>query len=107
MKNKELITKLQECATACFHCADACLFEDNVSKMAACIQTDHVCGSVCLTTSKILAGSFQDVNDLVRYCAKICGMCAEECRQHDHDHCQECARACESCKEACLSYLNN
>jgi hypothetical protein len=44
---------------------------------------------------------------LIKYCAKICGICAEECSKHSHDHCQACAKACEACKEACLSHLNN
>jgi hypothetical protein len=106
MKRKELIINLQECANACFHCADACLQEESISHMRDCIQTDQVCGTICLSTSKILAGSFEDVNDLVKYCAKICRSCAEECGKHAHDHCQACAKACQECKEACLLYLN-
>lgn len=106
MKRNQLITRLQECANACFYCADACLQEKDVNPMKACIQTDQVCGSVCLTTSKVLSGSFEEVNDLIKYCAKICGICADECSKHDHDHCQACAKACNSCKEASLAYLN-
>jgi hypothetical protein len=106
MKRKELIIKLQECANACFHCADACLQEENASDRRGCIQIDQVCGTICLSASKILAGSFEDVNDLVKYCAKICGSCAEECGKHENHHCQACAKACQDCEEACLLYLN-
>ncbi len=106
MTRHDLITKLQECANACFNCADACLQEEDVSHMRDCIQTDQVCGSICLTTSKILSGSFKEVNDLVKYCAKICEICAIECSSHSHDHCQKCAKACHECKDACRAYLN-
>ena len=106
MKRKELIIKLQECANACFSCADACLHENDVSHMRDCIQTDQVCGSICLTTSKILSGSFKDIDDLIKYCAKICGICADECGKHSHEHCKKCAEACRACEEACQSFVS-
>lgn len=105
MKNSKLIEALNNCVTHCNHCADACLDSDDIKMMVSCIRTDRVCAEVCSTTAEVLATSYKDVKDLVKYCHKICVACAEECEKHDHKHCQECADACRKCAEACEEYL--
>tara|TARA_R110002012_G_scaffold48838_1_gene126772 strand:+ start:107 stop:430 length:324 start_codon:yes stop_codon:yes gene_type:complete len=105
MRNSELISALGNCINHCNYCADACLEEENVKMMVNCIRTDRVCAEVCSTLSQVLATKFEDVDDLVRYCQKVCNSCADECSQHDHKHCQDCAEACRKCAEACESYL--
>jgi hypothetical protein len=31
----------------------------------------------------------------------MCEDCADECEQHDHDHCQVCAEVLRECAESC------
>lgn len=103
MINTQTFRILNECASTCFYCADACL--DESSDMAACIRNCQVCGEICSTVSKILSTSFSDVKLLVTYCKSICEACAAECEKHDHDHCNLCAKACRACASACEDYL--
>jgi hypothetical protein len=105
MKNKSLMNALGNCITHCNYCADACLEEENLKMMVSCIRLDRVCAEVCSTLHQILATRYDDVDDLVRYCMKVCEACAQECEKHEHDHCEECAKACRDCAEACRAYL--
>ncbi|PAV30537.1 hypothetical protein CIL05_05400 [Virgibacillus profundi] len=38
---------------------------------------------------------------LAKACAEICEAYGNECKKHDHDHCQRCAQACFDCAETC------
>lgn len=105
MRNETLMNALGRCITHCNHCADACLDEDNVKKMVACIRLDRACAEVCSALHQILATRYADIDDLVRYCQKICEACAEECGKHEHQHCKDCADACRDCADACANYL--
>ncbi len=105
MKNESIIQTLNACAAACNHCADACLGEDHVDRMVTCIRTDRVCAEICSATAKVLSMSYGPIDELLQFCARVCGSCAEECEQHNHDHCQACAKACTECREACLQIL--
>ncbi|CAM3298124.1 four-helix bundle copper-binding protein [Aequorivita lipolytica] len=105
MKNEKLIQALGNCINHCNYCADACLDEENVKMMVNCIRTDRVCAEVCSTLNQLLATGFKDVEDLVRYCARICDTCATECSKHEAKHCKECAEACKKCAEECRVYL--
>ncbi|MCF4100886.1 four-helix bundle copper-binding protein [Gillisia sp. M10.2A] len=105
MRNEKLIHALGNCINHCNYCADACLDEDNVKMMVKCIRTDKVCAEVCAALNQVLATGYTDVNDLVKYCIKVCKACAEECEQHDHKHCQDCAKACNDCVKACQEFL--
>jgi hypothetical protein len=105
--NKEVITKLFNCAAACEYCADACLNEDNIKMLVECIRLDKDCADICRTTANFLSRDSKQSNELLRVCADICRACAEECEKHDHhDHCIECARACRECEEACRSLVS-
>src|SRR5680860_108917 len=99
MRNSKLIHALGNCINHCNYCADACLSEPNVKMMVKCIRLDHVCAEVCSTVTQILSMDYDKVEDLIKYCKKICGECADECGKHDHDHCKECAKACRECAE--------
>ncbi|MAP53536.1 four-helix bundle copper-binding protein [Altibacter sp.] len=106
MRHEKLIHALGNCINHCNYCADACLDEPNVKQMVSCIRTDRVCAEVCSTLNQLLAMDYKEVDDLVRYCIKVCKACAEECGQHDHDHCKQCAEACKKCIEACEDFLS-
>ncbi|MTI22773.1 four-helix bundle copper-binding protein [Fulvivirga sp. RKSG066] len=102
MKNhKELILKLNECASACQHCSDACLDEEDVSHMINCIRLDRDCADICRLTSQLLSRGSDQVEKLIDVCEAICRKCAEECEKHDNEHCKKCATACRECEEAC------
>lgn len=105
MRNEKLIHALGNCINHCYHCADACLDEEDVKMMVRCIRADRVCAEVCSALKRIVATSFEDVDELVRYCIKICNLCAEQCEEHQMDHCQRCAEACRNCIAECEKYL--
>lgn len=105
MKNEKLIHALGNCINHCNYCADACLDEDDIKMMVHCIRLDRVCAEVCSTLNQLLVTGYDDVEELVRYCIKVCKACAEECGKHEMEHCQKCAEACNQCIEACEAYL--
>lgn len=105
MKNQKLIHALGNCINHCNYCADACLDEEDVKMMVDCIRLDRVCAEVCSSLNQILVTGYSDVDDLVRYCQKICNACADECSKHTTQHCKDCAEACRACAEECAKYL--
>ena len=105
MRNEKLIHALGNCINHCNYCADACLDEENVKMMVQCIRTDRICAEVCSTLNQAIATGFDDVDDLVRYCLKVCSLCAEECEKHEAKHCQLCAEACRNCAAECRNFL--
>ncbi|MBK6266202.1 four-helix bundle copper-binding protein [Marivirga sp. S37H4] len=102
--NQELLQKLGACAAACEMCADACLGEDDIKKMVRCIRLDRDCAKICYTTASFVASHSEHTERLIKECEELCRMCAEECEQHEMDHCRECAKACRECEEACKSF---
>ena len=99
--HSNLINTILECAWACERCMNACLEEQDVQKMAHCIELDRDCAEVCFLAAKLLARDSEIAHQYLRVCEEACRICAEECSLHDHEHCQECARACRRCEEAC------
>jgi hypothetical protein len=89
------------CAQECEHCADACLSERDVAKMAACIRLDKDCAEICWSVAAFLSRSSLFAQEMCRVCADICDACGQECRKHKMDHCQKCADECERCAEEC------
>lgn len=100
-QHQELINALHECAVACNHCYDACLKEEDVKMMAACIRLDRECADICSYLEQAVSRNTPFLSELATVCAKICEACGNECKQHDHEHCQKCAEACFKCAEAC------
>jgi hypothetical protein len=100
-KNETLISALNDCASACARCATACLDEEHVKMMTACIKLDLDCADICKVTASFLARGSVHGKHLLKECAEICRACGDECSKHDMDHCQQCAEACRRCEEAC------
>ena len=97
-----------DCAVACTICADACMAEDDVGDMVACIRLDIDCADICVTTGLLIARpSARDAETLrlqLQSCAAACRACGEECERHGRhgmEHCRVCAEACRACAEAC------
>lgn len=107
MENKQLIDTLNECTAACNYCAHACLQEENVKKLAKCIELDLDCAGATAYAAELAARSSGLLNKQLEVCAEICRLCAEECEMHaskmNMQHCKECAEACRRCEDACLS----
>ena len=101
--NSKLLNALSACADACNMCSTACLEEQDVKMMAACIKLDMDCSQICALTAAFVTRGSEHAQRLLQECAEICRKCAEECEKHKYDHCKACAEACRKCEEACKS----
>lgn len=102
------IDAASRCASSCASCADACLHGDHVEHMVRCIDLDNQCAAICRATVEVLSrpGPNGDSwREVVKACIAVCRECADECRTHDHEHCQVCAQDCDACVEACEALL--
>lgn len=104
--HQDIIRALEHCASVCDYCAAACLEEDQVAKLTACIRLDIQCAAVCRLQALLLVHDSQYSRDITRTCIRLCRSCAEECSQHEHEHCQQCAQACHTCAQACEALVN-
>ena len=99
------------CTATCTSCADACLGEQDVTKLVRCIRLNLDCADVCEATGRIVTRRTEAdltlVRDSVVACATACRICADECDRHaeHHDHCRVCAEECRRCELACHDLL--
>ncbi|MGE6753867.1 four-helix bundle copper-binding protein [Rossellomorea sp. NPDC071047] len=100
-KYQSVINALHECMVACNHCYDSCLKEEDLNMMKECIRYDRECADMCAYLEQSLVRGTPFASELAGVCAAICEACGEECKKHDHDHCQACADACFKCAEEC------
>lgn len=107
--NPNLAEEEQECLEACLAavqvcewCADACLDE---SGMAECVRLCRDVVDIASLHSHLTARNSPHSSELAELCASICEACAEECAQHEHDHCQACADILPECAEACRTMV--
>lgn len=98
---KTCIDACYACAAACDHCAVSCLQEQDVKKMARCIQLDIDCAEICRLAAGYMARGSEFAKQFCSLCADICKACGDECAKHEPKHCQECAEACRLCAEEC------
>lgn len=95
------------CQVVCLSCADACLSEQQVDTLRACIAVELDCADICGATAAVLLRfnrtGAQPLQAQVAACAQACRSCAQECRKHAdmHEHCRICADACQRCYDAC------
>lgn len=98
---KDLQQQLINCAITCEDCETACLNEENITLLARCIELNRDCADICLQAARLVQRQSEIEEDFLLVVEKMCRMCAEECRKHNHDHCKQCAEVCEACAEAC------
>jgi hypothetical protein len=104
MPNKGLIDQLINCALTCEKCLSRCLSERDVSMIVRCIELNRECAEICFHTARLLVRESEISDRWVATCAEVCRLCAQECRKHEIDHCQQCADECEACADACHEY---
>lgn len=104
-----LIAELSNCESTCVVCVDACLSEQDVQMLARCISLNDTCADVCASTARTAArvGHMEPtiLQHQLEACREACMLCADECEQHEHEHCRICSESCRSCAEACSAAL--
>lgn len=106
------LAALQECASVCNICADACPHERQVHELRSCIALNHDCVAVCLATAQLLGRqgsmSAELLSGQLRACASTCYACSQECSRHaaHMEHCRICADVCRECANACEQLLD-
>jgi hypothetical protein len=95
------------CAVICTSCADACSAEE--MDMRQCIRMCLDCADICTAVSRMgvrfTGNDNAGLRAALRACIDICGLCADECDKHDHDHCKRCAQMCRECAQDCRRAL--
>jgi hypothetical protein len=96
-----------ECSEACTIRADACLGEDMVAGLRACIRMNQDRATICAATAEVLSRQTATNADVLRALAEACKTAcharAEDCDRHAemHDHCRVCSESCRNCERAC------
>jgi hypothetical protein len=90
---------------ACQACAVACT--DCLTQMAGmkshndCPRCCFQCAELCRVTVSLMAAHSRFAGRVAAICAEACSWCAEQCSEHEHDHCKRCAESCAECAEQC------
>ena len=100
-EQRDCIENCFEAAEACEWCADACA--DEGEGMAECIRLCRDVADLTTLHARFMARDSRYSGDLAGVCADACEACADECEQHDADHCQLCADVLRECAESCRS----
>ena len=95
---QDCIEICNEAAQVCEWCADECLGND---EMEECARLCRDVADVASLHARFMARDSDYSGDLAAVCADACEACADECDQHDHDHCRTCARVLRECAETC------
>lgn len=103
----EAVKHAMYCAAICNSCADACSAEE--MDMRRCIRLCSDCSDVCEATSRVAmrrtSSNVPLIKHMLEACILACETCAEECGQHDNDHCRRCAKMCRECADDCRKAL--
>ena len=105
------IEALEDCAYTCTQCADSCLAEPNIARLAKCIRLTLDCADVCVATRRVISRRTEyDANVtrvLLEACIAACRSCGEECERHAQHmaQCRVCAESCRQCDETCRELL--
>lgn len=79
-------------------CADACLAEDKVAEMRACIRKCLDASDICTMATTVATRRAASNEAILRHALELtvaaCRTCAEECEKHDNEHCTQCATMC-------------
>ena len=90
---------------ACQACAVACT--DCLAQMAGkkshndCPRCCLECAELCRITATLMVAQSRFAGRVAAICAEACNWCAEQCSEHEHEHCKRCAEACTECAQQC------
>lgn len=90
-----------EASEVCEWCADECA--GHGEEMARCVRLCRDVADIASLHARFMARDSDYSGQLGEICADACEECADECEQHDHDHCQVCAEVLRECAESCRS----
>ncbi|WP_238011266.1 four-helix bundle copper-binding protein [Dactylosporangium sp. AC04546] len=106
------IDVIANCGQTCTACADACLSEEMIERLAKCIRLDLDCADVCAVTARMLTrhtgADVTVIRAQLEACAAACRACADECTKHAamHQHCRICAEMCRRAEQACRDLIS-
>ncbi|AGB16576.1 hypothetical protein Halru_1980 [Halovivax ruber XH-70] len=98
------IDSCSEASQACEWCADECIGMGE--EMANCIRLCRDVADLTSMNARFMSrnsGYSIDLSELVIDAAEEC---ADECEQHDHEHCQVCADKLRTCADACRDMVS-
>ena len=95
------------CAVMCTACADACAAEamDMRQCIRSCLDCADVCNAAATVAVRRTGQNIAVLRQVLETCDMVCGLCAEECARHTHDHCRLCAEMCTECARDCRAAL--
>ncbi len=103
-----MITNYESCIKACQQCWLDC--QNCLTQMAG-MDSDNECPKCCLECIeacqiciKLMVADSKFVPEYAQLCAAVCEWCADQCKQHEHDHCKVCAAACMACAHECRKH---
>jgi hypothetical protein len=100
---RECIENCVRAAEVCEWCADECAGEGE--EMAECLRLCRDVADIASLNARFMARDSNYSTQLAEVCAGVSEQCAEECEQHDADHCQVCADVLEDCVESCRNMV--
>lgn len=67
--------------------------------MVRSIQLDMECVVICYASAQPMSLGSSSINELCTICSRICEEYANECSNHEIDHCRHYVRICKQCAE--------
>jgi hypothetical protein len=95
---EDCIRACQECFLACQVCLAEMAGKESNNDCPLCCA---LCVDACITAVKFMSAKSVFAPGYCKLCMDVCAWCAENCMEHDHQHCKDCAEACRRCIEQC------
>ncbi|WP_424020030.1 four-helix bundle copper-binding protein (plasmid) [Halorientalis pallida] len=90
-QSQQLADSISRAVEVCGYCADQCIQESNPG-MVECIRLCHDVTEIGETALAMVPRNSRYGQAILQTFQQAVQACAQECGQHDRDHCQECAR---------------
>ena len=77
----------QQCLIDCQNCLTQMAGKESSNQCPYCCM---ICIDACLVCVKSIVAQSPFTKKYCRLCAEVCEWCAQQCREHDNEHCQAC-----------------